>query len=93
VCLEPGIVEVMVRIPGNPDNRALSVTLDAFSYYSNSTTALDGEADPATRLFAYRSLPPGEYIVTVKVKNRQGRTTVAEHNFRVLGRTDGGGQQ
>ena len=87
---EPGIVDVTVRIPPNPDNRALSVTVDAGDYYTSSSMALDGEREPGLRLFAYRSLPPGEYVVTVTLKNRQGRATVAEQTFRVLSQADGG---
>lgn len=87
---EPGIVDVTVRIPPNPDNRALSVTVDAGDYSTGSSMELDGEHEPGLRVFAYRSLPPGEYIVTVTLKNRQGRATVAEQVFRVLSRTDGG---
>jgi hypothetical protein len=87
---EPGIVNVTVRIPPNPDNRTLSVTVDDGDYYTSSSMALDGEHEPGLRLFAYRSLPPGEYVVTVTLKNRQGRASIAEQPFRVLGLTDGG---
>ena len=87
ICNEPGIVQVMVRIPGNPDNRTLSVAIDGADYYSNSGMQLDGEDEPATRVFPYRSLPSGEYTVTVTLRNRQGGATVAEGRFRVLSRT------
>jgi hypothetical protein len=90
ICLEPALVEVTVRIPPSPDNRRLSVTIDAEDYYTSSTTELDGERAPAMRVFSYRSLPAGHYTVTVTLEKRPGHSTIAEYNFRVLGRADGG---
>ena len=86
ICLEPGIVQVMVRIAENPDNRALSVTIEGSDYYTRSATQVEGEHESSTKLFVYRSLPPGEYTVTVTLRNRQGGATVAEERFRVLSR-------
>jgi hypothetical protein len=68
----------------------LSVTVDAGEYHTSSSMELDGEREPGLRLFAYRSLPPGEYVVTVTLKSRQGRATNAEQTFRVLSLADGG---
>jgi hypothetical protein len=86
--VEPAVVRVMVRIASNPDNRTLTVELDGGDYYRNSTMQLDGDGEPVTREVAYQSIPSGEYTVTVKVKDRQGRTTKAEYSFQVLGRTE-----
>jgi hypothetical protein len=91
ISLEPAVVRVMVRIPSNPDNRSLSVELDGEDYYRNSTMQLDGDGEPITRVLGYQSIPSGTYTVTVKVTDRKGRSTRAEYNFQVLGRTDGHG--
>jgi hypothetical protein len=90
ISLEPGLVRVMVRIAPNPDNRTLSVELDGDDYYRNSTMPIDGDSEPATRVLAYESIPSGTYTVTVKVKDREGRATMAEYTFQVLSRTDRG---
>jgi hypothetical protein len=87
ISMEPGLVEVMVRIAANPDNRRLSVEVDGGEYYRSSTMQLDGDGEPITRVIAYRSIPSGMYTVTVTLKNRQGRCTTADHQFRVLSRT------
>jgi hypothetical protein len=91
--MEPGIVQVTVTVADNPDNRALAVKIDAEAYYSSSAMELDGDRGPATKVFAYRSLPSGQYNVTVTLKNRHGRVLTAEHNFRVIGRADGGAEK
>jgi hypothetical protein len=89
ICLEPGLIQVTVRISGNPDNRALSITVDSPDYYTSSTTTLDGDREAATKVFAYRSLPSGQYTVTAKLRTGDGRAAVAAQDFQVLGRADG----
>lgn len=92
ISLEPSIVEVTVRIAANPDNRALSVEVDGGDYYRSSTMQLEGDGEPVTQVIAYRSIPAGEYIVTVRLSDRQGRSTTADGQFRVLSRTGGSGE-
>jgi predicted phage tail protein len=66
---------LVIRTSVDPDvnNRSLEVVADGDDFYRASTVALDGDRAAKTTQFEFRSLPPGEYRVTVVVTGADGR--------------------
>ena len=66
---------LVIRTTVDPDagNRALEVVAESEEFYRSSTVTLDGDRAPKTTQFEFRSLPPGEYEVSVVVTGADGR--------------------
>jgi predicted phage tail protein len=66
---------LVIRTSVDPDagNRALEVVAQSEDFYRSSTVTLDGDRAPKTTQFEFRSLPPGEYEVSVVVTGADGR--------------------
>jgi hypothetical protein len=65
----------VIRTSVEPDgaNRSLEVIADSGDFYRSSAVTLDGGHAPKTTQFEFRSLPPGEYEVSVVVTGADGR--------------------
>jgi streptogramin lyase len=66
---------LVIRTSVEPDagNRSLEVIADSGAFYRASGVTLEGDRAPKTTQFEFRSLPPGEYEVTVVVTGADGR--------------------
>jgi hypothetical protein len=66
---------LIIRTSVDPDagNRALEVVAQSADFYRSSTVTLDGDRAPKTTQFEFRSLPPGEYEISVVVTGADGR--------------------
>ena len=67
VAFAPADLNIRIRVEPDANNRAMAVIADSETYYRSSTVELDGDRAPATTNVRFRSLPPGEYEVTVSV--------------------------
>jgi hypothetical protein len=56
-------VRVFVRIPAEPENRRLSITIDSGAFARSSEIELSGDRAPQAYWFDLRALPPGQYVV------------------------------
>jgi hypothetical protein len=66
---------LIIRTSVDPDayNRSLEVVAESDDFYRSSTVMLEGDRAPKTTQFEFRSLPPGEYAVSVVVTGADGR--------------------
>jgi outer membrane usher protein FimD/PapC len=66
---------LIIRTSVDPDtyNRSLEVVAESDDFYRSSTVMLEGDRAPKTTQFEFRSLPPGEYHVSVIVTGADGR--------------------
>jgi hypothetical protein len=66
---------LIIRTSVDPDayNRSLEVVAESDDFYRSSTVMLEGDRAPKTTQFEFRSLPPGEYDVSVVVTGADGR--------------------
>jgi uncharacterized protein (DUF2141 family) len=66
---------LIIRASVDPDagNRSLQVVAESDEFLRSSTVTLEGERAPKTTQFEFRSLPPGEYAVSVVVTGADGR--------------------
>lgn len=65
VSFSPANLIISTRIEPDPDNRAMEIVANSDEFYRSSTIALEGDRAPRATRIEYRSLPPGEYEVTV----------------------------
>lgn len=65
-------LRVIVNVPRDADNRALTIEADSEDYLRSSTIPLDGDLEAYTHQFWFTHLPIGEYEVTAKVLGANG---------------------
>jgi hypothetical protein len=73
VSFAPANLVIRTQVDPDADNRSLEVIAESGDFYRSSTIALDGDRAPRTKQFEFRSLPPGEYQVSVVVTGADGR--------------------
>jgi hypothetical protein len=73
VSFAPANVVISTHVDPDAGNRSLEVIAESNGFYRSSTIALDGERAAKTSQFVFRSLPPGEYQVSVVVTGTDGR--------------------
>jgi hypothetical protein len=78
-------LRVTVRIDPNAAVRNLQVTVDAPSYYARTDRQLDGDEAPATHVFMWHDLPPGEYTIEATLESAEAPTASAKRTMVVLG--------
>jgi hypothetical protein len=66
---------LIIRTSVDPDayNRSLEVVAESGDFYRSSTVMLEGDRAAKTTQFEFRSLPPGEYEVSVVVTGADGK--------------------
>jgi hypothetical protein len=66
---------LIIRTSVDPDayNRSLEVVAESGEFYRSSTVMLEGDRAAKTTQFEFRSLPPGEYEISVVVTGADGR--------------------
>jgi hypothetical protein len=65
-------LRVIVNIPRDADNRALTIEADSEDYLRSSTIPLDGDLEAYTHQFWFTHLPIGQYEVVAKVVGTRG---------------------
>ena len=73
VSFAPANLVIRTSVDPDADNRALEVVAQSEDFYRSSTVTLDGDHAPKTTQFEFRSLPPGEYEISVVVTGADGR--------------------
>jgi hypothetical protein len=73
VSFAPANLVIRTQVDPDADNRSLEVVAESADFYRSSTVSLDGDRAPKTTQLEYRSLPPGEYVVSVIVTGADGR--------------------
>jgi len=73
VSFSPANLIITTRIEPDPDNRALEIAATSEDFYRSSTVALEGDRAPRATRIEYRSLPPGQYDVTVALIGAGGQ--------------------
>ena len=73
VSFAPANLVIRTHVDPDADNRSLEVIAESGDFYRSSTIALDGDRAPQSTQFEFRSLPPGQYEVSVVVTGAGGR--------------------
>jgi hypothetical protein len=73
VSFAPANLVIRTSVDPDADNRTLEVVAESEDFYRASTVPLDGDHAPKTTQFEFRSLPPGEYAISVVVTGAGGR--------------------
>ena len=73
VSFAPANLIIRTSVDPDADNRALEVVAQSADFYRSSTVTLDGDRAAKTTQFEFRSLPPGEYEISVVVTDVGGR--------------------
>jgi hypothetical protein len=85
VSFAPANLVIRTQVDPDADNRSLEVVAESADFYRSSTVPLDGDRAPKTTQFEFRSLPPGEYAVSVIVTGADGRQrAVSRGQARVM---------
>jgi hypothetical protein len=69
----PADLIIRTSVDPHADNRSLEVVAESGDFYRSSTVMLEGDRAAKTTQFEFRSLPPGEYQVSVVVTGVDGR--------------------
>ena len=73
VAFSPANLVINTRIEPDPGNRAMEIVANSDQFYRSSTIALEGDRAPRATRVEYRSLPPGQYEVTVALFGAGGQ--------------------
>jgi methionine-rich copper-binding protein CopC len=73
VSFAPANLIIRTSVDPDADNRSLEVVAESGDFYRSSTVMLEGDRAPRTTHFEFRSLPPGEYEVSMVVTGADGR--------------------
>jgi hypothetical protein len=73
VAFAPANLIIRISVDPDADNRSLQVVAESDDFLRSSTVMLEGERAAKTTQFEFRSLPPGEYAISVVVTGADGR--------------------
>lgn len=79
VCFSPANLMVRATVQADPQNHELEVSAESADFYRSSAIQLDGESAPRTQQVEFRSLPPGNYSVTVSLFDAKGKSRAQAH--------------
>lgn len=69
----PTNLVIRARLEPDADNREMEVVAESSDFYRSSAIQLEGNRTPRTITFEFRSVPSGEYQVTVVVVGTNGQ--------------------
>ena len=72
ICFAPANLVVRATIQADRANRAVEVVAESTDFYRSSEIQLDGENAPRNNMFEFRSLPSGNYEVSVTLRGGGG---------------------
>jgi methionine-rich copper-binding protein CopC len=72
VAFAPATLVVRATIAADARNRAIEVSADSEDFFRSSAIELEGDRAPRTKVFEFRSLPPGAYEVRVRLIGDDG---------------------
>jgi len=73
VSFAPANLVIRTKVEPDADNRTMEIVADSEEFFRSSTVQLEGDRAPKTTVFEFRSLPPGEYRVTVALFGADGQ--------------------
>ena len=73
VSFAPANLIIRTSVDPDADNRSLQVVAESDDFLRSSSITLEGDRAPKTTQFEFRSLPPGEYAVSVILTGADGR--------------------
>jgi hypothetical protein len=80
-------LRAVVHVVPAAANRLLVIALDAEGFYSSTQRELAGASAPRLYEFYFRELPPGDYVLHVRVEDASGGIHSAERRFTVFSST------
>ena len=84
VSFAPANLVIRTTVEPHADNRGMEVIAESNDFYRSCAVQLEGDRAPKTA-FEFRSLPPGEYDVTVVVIGTDGqRRALARSRVNVV---------
>ena len=89
VCYEGCDVRVVVRVPPNAENRALTIEADSVAYFRASEIDLSGESAALLHTLTLHSPPSGEYVIRAKVARANSTTRSTQRSLHVIGPLEG----
>ena len=76
----PADILVEVFIEPNEQNRSIAIEAESENFYTSSTTTLEGDRAPRTKIIRFRTLPAGSYEVRVRLIGTDGdRAQLTRH--------------
>jgi hypothetical protein len=72
IAFAPANLVVRAQVIADKENRAIEAIAESPEFYRSSEIQLDGENAPLTTVFRFRSIPSGDYRVTVLLRNDRG---------------------
>jgi hypothetical protein len=73
VSFAPANLIIRTSVDPDADNRSLQVVAESDDFLRSSSVMLEGDRAARTTQFEFRSLPPGEYAISVVVTGADGR--------------------
>src|SRR5262245_8322546 len=85
VCYEGCDVRVVVRVPPDAENRALTIEADSATFFRGSEIDLSGESAALLHTLTLHSPPSGQYVIRAKVARANSTTRSTERALHVIG--------
>jgi hypothetical protein len=79
----PAVVTVRAFVEAHADNRALDIIAESRDFYTSSQVTLNGADSPRLNEIHFRSLPEGNYAVTVILMGSRGRRALLTRRILV----------
>ena len=89
MCYEGCDVRVVVRVPRDAENRALTIEADSVGYFRGSEIDLPGESAALLHTLTLHSPPSGEYVIRAKVARANSTTRSTQRALHVIGPLEG----
>ena len=89
VCYEGCDVRVVVRVPPDAENRALTIEADSPMYFRGSEIDLSGDSAALLHTLTLHSPPSGQYVIRAKVARANSTTQSTERALHVIGPLEG----
>ena len=75
----PALVRIEMLIDPDSESRLLDVTIESADYFRGSSIPLEGDRAKRFHSIVYRSIPPGQYVVAILLKDPSGDVQGSDH--------------